>query len=436
MTKDTCYTDVQANPVPGLMTVDDALALILSKAIPATDIEDLHISHALGRVLARPQISTLNVPPTDNSAMDGYALASADVSTDGDTRLPISQRIAAGQASQTLIPGTAARIFTGAPIPLGADCVVMQEHCRVESDTVIIRHPRMDKCRLHAGKNIRNCGEDVTAGVTILDAGIKLRPQDLGLAASIGVAQLPVYRLLRVAIFCTGDELTEPNTVLGAALAPGKIYNANRYTLTGLLHALHCEVIDFGIVPDNLAATRTVLAAAAQQSDLIISSGGVSVGDEDHVKAAVEAQGYLEMWRIAMKPGKPLAFGSVGNSKNNGLPTPFFGLPGNPVSVFATFCLFARPFILRCQGMAHTLPQPVSVRAEFDWLQSGNRREYLRARLSTGVDGITGAVIYPNQSSAALTSVSWAHGLICIAEGTTVQRGQMVSFIPFTELLA
>ena len=289
---------------------------------------------------------------------------------------------------------------------------------------------------LHAGKNIRNCGEDVTAGVTILDAGIKLRPQDLGLAASIGVAQLPVYRLLRVAIFCTGDELTEPNTVLGAALAPGKIYNANRYTLTGLLHALHCEVIDFGIVPDNLAATRTVLAAAAQQSDLIITSGGVSVGDEDHVKAAVEAQGHLEMWRIAMKPGKPLAFGSVGNSKKNGLPTPLFGLPGNPVSVFATFCLFARPFILRCQGMAHTLPQPVSVRADFDWLQSGNRREYLRARLSTGVDGVTGAVIYPNQSSAALTSVSWAHGLICIAEGTTVQRGQMVSFIPFTELLA
>lgn len=425
MNRDTCYTDVQANPAPGLMTVDDALAFILSKATPFTDIEDLHISHALGRVLARPQISTLNVPPTDNSAMDGYALASTDVSTDGDTRLPVSQRIAAGQTSQALIPGTTARIFTGAPIPLGADCVVMQEHCRVEGNTVIISPP------LHAGKNIRVCGEDVKAGVTILDAGIKLRPQDLGLAASIGVAQLPVYRLLRVAIFCTGDELTAP----GTDLMPGKIYNANRYTLTGLLHALHCEVIDFGIVPDNLAAIRKVLATAAQQSDLIITSGGVSVGDEDHVKAAVEAQGHLEMWRIAMKPGKPLAFGSVGNSKKNGLPTPFFGLPGNPVSVFATFCLFARPFILRCQGMAHILPQPVSVRADFDWPQSGNRREYLRARLSTGIDGVTGAVIYPNQSSAALTSVSWAHGLICIAEGTTVQRGQMVSFIPFSELL-
>ena len=247
----------------------------------------------------------------------------------------------------------------------------------------------------------------------------------MGLAASIGLARLPVYRPLRVAIFCTGDELTAP----GTNLMPGKIYNANRYTLTGLLQALRCEVIDFGIVPDSLAATRTVLAAAAQQSDLIITSGGVSVGDEDHVKAAVETLGQLDMWRIAMKPGKPLAFGSVGT-------TPFFGLPGNPVSVFATFCLFARPFILRRQGMVQTLPQSVLVCADFDWLQSGNRREYLRARLHTGADGITSAVIYPNQSSAALTSVSWAHGLICIAEGTTVQRGQMASFIPFNELLA
>jgi len=419
LAKDSCYPDSQATPAQRLMTVDDALEFILSKAAPLADIEDIEISRALGRVLARPQISTLNVPPADNSAMDGYALASGDIATDGETRLRVSQRIAAGQTSQPLIPGTAARIFTGAPIPLGADCVMMQEHCRVEDDTVIISHP------LHAGQNIRACGEDVKSGVTILDAGIKLRPQDLGLAASIGLARLPVYRPLRVAIFCTGDELTAP----GTDLMPGKIYNANRYTLTGLLQASHCEVIDFGIVPDNLAATRTVLAAAAQQSDLVITSGGVSVGDEDHVKAAVETLGQLDMWRIAMKPGKPLAFGSVGT-------TPFFGLPGNPVSVFATFCLFARPFILRRQGMVQTLPQSVLVHADFDWLQSGNRREYLRARLHTGADGITRAVIYPNQSSAALTSVSWAHGLICIAEGTTVQRGQMVSFIPFNELLA
>ena len=419
--KDACYP-----AAPGLMSVDDALVFILSKAAPISDIEDLDISHALGRILARPQISTINVPPYDNSAMDGYAFASCDISTDGDTQLRVSQRIAAGQTSQPLIPGTAARIFTGAPIPLGADCVVMQEHCHAANDVVITSPP------VHAGQNIRARGEDVKAGATILEAGIKLRPQDMGLAASIGVAQLPVYRPLRVAIFSTGDELTAP----GTPLAPGKIYNANRYTLTGLLHALHCDVIDVGIVPDNLAATRAALAAAAQQSDLIITSGGVSVGDEDHVKAAVEALGHLDMWRIAMKPGKPLAFGSINNLTQNGLSTPFFGLPGNPVSVFATFCLFVRPFILRRQGMTHTLPQPVSVRADFDWLQSGNRREYLRARLHTGTDGTTSAVIYSNQSSAALTSVSWAHGLICIAEGTTVQRGQMVSFIPFTELLA
>lgn len=419
MAKDSCYPDAQATPAQGLITVDDALALILSKAVPLDEIENLDLPRALGRVLAQPQISTLNVPPADNSAMDGYALASGDIATDGDTRLRISQRIAAGQPSQALIPGTAARIFTGAPIPLGADCVVMQEHCRMEGDTVIIYQP------LHAGQNIRAHGEDVKAGVTILDAGIKLRPQDLGLAASIGLARLPVYRPLRVAIFCTGDELTEPNT----PLAPGKVYNANRYTLTGLLHTLRCEIIDFGIVPDNLAATRTVLSAAAQQSDLIITSGGVSVGDEDHVKAAVETLGHLDIWRIAMKPGKPLAFGSVGN-------TPFFGLPGNPVSVFTTFCLFARPFIRRRQGMMQTLPQSVLVRADFDWLQSGNRREYLRARLHTDAEGMTCATIYPNQSSAALTSISWAHGVVCIAEGTTVQRGQMVSFIPFNELLA
>lgn len=419
MAKDSCYPDAQATPAQRLMTVDDALEFILSKATPLADTHDLEISCALGRVLARPQISTLNVPFADNSAMDGYAFSSGDIAANGDTRLRVSQRIAAGQTSQSLIPGTAARIFTGAQIPLGADCVVMQEHCLVEDDTVIVSPP------LHAGQNIRARGEDVKSGVTILDAGIKLRPQDLGLAASIGLARLPVYRPLRVAIFCTGDELTAP----GTDLLPGKIYNANRYTLTGLLQALHCEVIDFGIVPDNLAATRTVLAAAAQQNDLIITSGGVSVGDEDHVKAAVETLGQLDMWRIAMKPGKPLAFGNVGS-------TPFFGLPGNPVSVFATFCLFARPFILRRQGMAQTLPQSFLVRADFDWLQSGNRREYLRARLHTGAEGITSAVIYPNQSSAALTSVSWSHGLICIAEGTTVQRGQMVSFMPFNELLA
>ncbi|MEQ6341106.1 MAG: molybdopterin molybdotransferase MoeA [Gammaproteobacteria bacterium] len=409
---DACFTEKE------LMSVDDALVLLLTKAQPVDEIEYADISNTLGRILAQPQTSTLNVPPADNSAMDGYAFAYRDIHTQGETQLCVSQRIPAGQTGHTLLPGTAARIFTGAPLPPGADTVVMQEHCHVEEDRVIIQHP------IKSGQNVRRAGEDIAAGTIILSDGEKLRPQDMGLAASVGLAQLPVYRTLRVAIFCTGDELVAP----GNPLAPGKIYNANRYTLTGLLRALGCEIIDLGIVPDNLAATRTILATAAQQADIVITSGGVSVGEEDHVKAAVDSLGHIDLWRIAMKPGKPLAFGTIGS-------TPFFGLPGNPVSVFATFCLFARPFILRRQGMINVLPQTVYVEADFDWPKAGHRREYLRARLTTAKDGKTRAVIFPNQSSAALSSVSWAQGMVIIPEGHTVQRGQMVRFIPFTELL-
>ncbi len=410
---DPCFTEKE------LMSVDDALVLLLTKAQPVDEIEYADISNTLGRILAQPQTSTLNVPTADNSAMDGYAFTYSDISAQGEARLRVSQRIPAGQPGHPLLPGTAARIFTGAPLPAGADTVVMQEHCQVEEDRVIIQHP------IKSGQNVRHAGEDIAAGTIILTAGTKLRPQDMGLAASVGLAQLPVYRTLRVAIFCTGDELVVP----GNPLTPGKIYNANRYTLTGLLHTLGCEIIDLGIVPDNLAATRTVLAAAARQADVVITSGGVSVGEEDHVKAAVDGLGHIDLWRIAMKPGKPLAFGAIGS-------TPFFGLPGNPVSVFATFCLFARPFILRRQGMINVLPQTVHVEADFDWPKAGHRREYLRARLATADDGKTRAVIFPNQSSAALFSVSWAQGMVIIPEGHTVQRGQMVRFIPFTELFA
>jgi molybdopterin molybdotransferase len=410
---DPCFTEKE------LMSVDNALALLLAKAQPVDEIEYADISNTLGRILAQSQTSTLNIPTADNSAMDGYAFAYRDIHAQGETRLSVSQRIPAGHTGHPLLPGTAARIFTGAPMPPGADTVVMQEHCRVEEDRVIIQHP------IKSGQNVRRTGEDIAAGTIILTAGTKLRPQDMGLAASVGLAQLPVYRALRVAIFCTGDELVAP----GNPLAPGKIYNANRYTLTGLLRALGCEIIDLGIVPDNLAATRTILAAAARQADIVITSGGVSVGEEDHVKAAVDGLGHIDLWRIAMKPGKPLAFGTIGS-------TPFFGLPGNPVSVFATFCLFARPFILRRQGMINVLPQTVYVEADFDWPKAGHRREYLRARLATAEDGKTRAVIFANQSSAALSSVSWAQGMVTIPEGHTVQRGQMVRFIPFTELLA
>lgn len=409
---DPCFTEKK------LMSVDDALALLLTKAQPVDEIEYADISNTLGRILAQSQTSTLDVPTADNSAMDGYAFAYRDIHAQGETRLCVSQRIPAGQIGHPLLPGTAARIFTGAPLPPGADTVVMQEHCHAEEDRVIIQHP------IKSGQNVRRAGEDIAAGTVILSAGTKLRPQDMGLAASVGLAQLPVYRTLRVAIFCTGDELVAP----GNPLAPGKIYNANRYTLTGLLRALGCEIIDLGIVPDNLEATRTILAAAARQADVVITSGGVSVGEEDHVKAAVDGLGHIDLWRIAMKPGKPLAFGTIGS-------TPFFGLPGNPVSVFATFCLFARPFILRRQGMINVLPQSVYVKAGFDWPKAGHRREYLRARLATAEDGKTRAVIFPNQSSAALSSVSWAQGMVIIPEGHTVQRDQMVSFIPFTELL-
>ncbi|MDX1253239.1 MAG: molybdopterin molybdotransferase MoeA [Gammaproteobacteria bacterium] len=402
-----------------MLSVDDALSLLLSKALPIDEVEHVETASALGRVLAQPQISTLDIPPTATSAMDGYAIAHRDLHSGTETQLCVSQRIPAGSTGRPLEPHTVARIFTGAPLPAGADTVVMQEHCRAEGDMVIIPPG------IKAGQNVRRTGEDITAGSEILAAGIQLRPQDMGLAASIGLARLPVYRKLRVAMLCTGDELTTP----GTPLAPGKIYNANRYTLMGLLQSINCEIIDFGIVPDNLAATRTVLSAAAQQADVVVSSGGVSVGDEDHVKTAVEELGHIELWRIAMKPGKPLAFGAIGA-------TPFFGLPGNPVSVFATFCLFARPFILRRQGMTDILPQTIAVQADFDWPKAGPRREYLRARLSSADDdAITRATLFHHQGSAALSSVSWAQGLVCIPEGKTVQRGQMVSFIPFAELL-
>lgn len=402
-----------------LMSVDDALSLLLSKALPVDEVEHVETASALGRVLAQPQTSTLDIPPAATSAMDGYAVAHRDLHAGTETRLRVSQRIPAGGTGRPLERHTTARIFTGALLPAGADTVIMQEHCHAEGDTVSIPPG------IKAGQNVRRMGEDIAAGSEILAAGIKLRPQDMGLAASVGLARLPVYRKLRVAMLCTGDELAAP----GTPLAPGKIYNANRYTLIGLLQSMNCEIIDFGIVPDNLTATRTVLSSAARQADVVVSSGGVSVGDEDHVKAAVEELGHIELWRIAMKPGKPLAFGAIGA-------IPFFGLPGNPVSEFATFCLFARPFILRRQGITDVLPQTIAAQADFDWPKAGPRREYLRARLTSADDGaVTRAILFHHQGSAALSSVSWAQGLVCIPEGKTVQRGQMVSFTSFSELL-
>ena len=407
-----------ASDKPSMLSMDQALSYLLAQSRPLGTIEQVETRSALGRVLAQPQVSTVNVPPLDNSAMDGYAVASADLDASGVTRLQVSQRIAAGTVGTSLLRNTAARIFTGAPIPQGADMVIMQEECTSEGDAAVINRPA------HAGLNIRRMGEDIAAGAEILAAGTRIRPQEMGLAASVGIATLPVYSRLRVAMFFTGDEIVMP----GEPLQPGQIYNSNRFSLTGLLQALGCEVTDFGIVPDDLETTVQVLERAAQHADLVITSGGVSVGEEDHVKAAVERLGKLEMWRIAMKPGKPLAFGTAGQSF-------FIGLPGNPVSALVTFCLFVRPFILRCQGVPNVVPKSCNVRADFSWPKPDKRREFLRAQLSMADDGTTSVVIFPNQGSGVLTSTVWADGLVDIPGGATVERGDTVKFIPFSEML-
>lgn len=401
-----------------LLSMDDALDHMLRKAQPVEEIEHVLASAALGRVLAESQVSSVAVPPLDNSAMDGYAVRAAELDPLGDTRLPVSQRIAAGGVGEPLAAGTAARIFTGAPVPPGADAIVMQENTTAEGKEVVIHKA------VAPGTSIRRAGEDIAVGATVLSAGTRLAAQHLGLAASIGIAKLPVYRRLRVATFFTGDELVTP----GEPLGPGQIYNSNRYTINALLQALGCEVLDLGTVPDDLAATVGVLDEAARRADLIITSGGMSVGEEDYVKAAVEQRGKLDMWRIAIKPGKPLAFGSVGKAA-------FLGLPGNPVSVFVTFCLFARPFVLRMQGAMNVAPARYWVEADFEWTRPGNRREFLRARLNRDGTGKTSVTIFPNQGSGVLTSTVWADGLVDVPAGTGIARGEMVKFIPWAELV-
>lgn len=402
---------MQATP-GGMLSVDEALEVLLADARAVDGVEQVSTLDATGRVLAADQRSEIDVPPLDNTSMDGYAVRVSDC-VEG-ARLRIAQRIAAGDVGSALEAGTAARIFTGAPVPAGADAVVMQEVCTVEGDAVLINEPPS------AGQWIRRVGEDIRAGSTILHTGRKLLPQDIGLAASVGLAALPVYRRLKVAVFFTGNELVMP----GEALPKGSIYNSNRYTLTGLLRTLGCEIVDLGIVPDTLAATREAFRKAAAGNDLIITSGGMSVGEEDHVKPAVEAEGKLDMWRIAMKPGKPLAFGHVGDAA-------FIGLPGNPVSTLVTFMIFVRPFILKQQGATVVAPRTYSMRADFAWPQPDVRREFLRARISSA----GGLELFPNQSSAVLTSAVWGDGLIDVAPRKPIAQGQTVRFLPFAELL-
>ena len=396
----------------GLLNVDEALEQLLAGARPVLETETVPTLSATGRVLAAAQRSTMNVPPMDNSAMDGYAVRTADL-RGPDTRLKVAQKIQAGSIGKPLAPGTAARIFTGAPIPAGADAIVMQEFCTQEGEEVVVN-------KIPApGEWVRLTGSDIPAGGDVLPAGIRLRPQDTGLAASVGIASLPVFRLLRVGLFFTGDELVMP----GDPLPPGRIYNSSRFTLNGLARIFGCETRDYGIVADSLDATRAMLRRAAAECDVIVTSGGVSVGDADFVKPAVEAEGELLMWKIAMKPGRPLAFGRVGKAN-------FIGLPGNPVSSFVTFLIFVRPFLLRTQGITDVHARAISVRADFDWPEPDLRREFLRVKWNArgGLD------LYPTQDSAVLMSTAWADGLVDNPAEHPIRAGDVVKFMPYSEL--
>lgn len=399
-----------------LMPVEDAIVTIVAAAKPKAGSEIVSLAQSLGRVLVADQQSTIDVPPCDNSAMDGYAIHFADL--DNPAELLVAQRIPAGQIGNRLERGTAARIFTGAPIPEGADTVIMQEDTELHNDKlrVIGQHRQ--------GQNIRPRGQDIAAHSVVVHSGRRIQPQDVGLLASIGVTEVPVYPQLKVAIVSTGNELVEP----GQPLGQGQIYNSNRYTLSALLVALGCEVIDGGIVEDDFAATQQRLQKLAGKADIIVSSGGVSVGEEDHVKAVVESLGHLDLWKLNIKPGKPLAFGKVGD-------VPFFGLPGNPSSVFVTFCLLARPFILRCQGQEAVAPLVTEATADFDWQRAGTRQEYLRAKVGLSAQHGPAVSLYGNQSSGVLASVSWANALVVIPPGTTVAAGDRVSVILLSDLV-
>ena len=406
---------------PPLKALDEALIELLARALPLDGVQTLSTFDADGRVLAEGVVSALQVPPEDNSSMDGYAVRSAELA-DGAAVLRVSQRIAAGGNGEALATGTVARIFTGAPIPEGADAVVMQEDCEILADRAgfvrVTQTPR-------PGQWIRRAGEDVARGATVLLKGELLTPAALGLAASIGMSSLSVARPPRVALLSTGDELVMPGEVAPADMRPGAIYNSNRFFLRALLLRLGCEVSDLGIVPDRREATLDALRSASEGHDLILTSGGVSVGEEDHIKPAVQQLGSLDLWQIAMKPGKPFAYGRVGSAH-------FMGLPGNPVSSFMTFLLLVRPFLLRLQGVTDVAIKPIAARAHFNWPKADKRREFLRVRR----DAQGGLELFANQSSGVLTSAVWGDGVVDNPPGQRIAHGDTVQFIAFSEWLA
>ena len=420
-----------------MMPMEQALQQLLSQVQPLGATESVSTPLALGRILAMDLVSPVDVPPYDNSAMDGYAVRTADLqgppgtgaqggATGATVELPVSQRVPAGTVPTPLQAGTAARIFTGATVPEGADAVLMQGQCEAiagaQGQPGQVRVP----VDVPAGQHIRRRGEDLRIGQTVLAAGVRLNAAALGLAATAGAAQLTVARRPHVALFSTGDELVLP----GLPLGPGQIYNSNRTTLHALLLAMGCEVRDLGIVPDTLEATRAALREAAKDSDLILSSGGVSVGEEDHLKPALELEGRLDLWQIAIKPGKPLAFGQVHRQDASAGKTWYMGLPGNPVSSFVTFLLFVRPVLLRLQGATQLTPRGYQLPAEFTWTKADKRREFLRARVTEQ----GGLALFGNQSSGVMSSAAWADGLIELPPGSTVQPGQLLRFLPFNDL--
>lgn len=402
-----------------MLTVRQALEQLLSGAMASSRHEHVDTWDAVGRVTTAAITSPLDVPPVRNSQMDGYAVRSADLagaSATAPVRLAVSQRIPAGSIALPLEPGTAARLFTGATLPEGADAVVMQERVTaVDGAALFGQAPRV-------GEWIREAGEDIAVGARIIDAGVRLTPQALGLIASVGVGSLDVAARPRVAIFFTGDELRMP----GEPLPIGAIYNSNRFILRGLLSRLGCEVGDFGLVADDRQATIDALRRASAEHDLVVTCGGVSVGEEDHVKAAAEAIGSIDLWQIGVKPGKPLAFGHLGTRR-----VPLIGLPGNPVSAFVTFLIFVRPFVLKLQGATALEPMRLKLQAGFDWTRPDKRQEYLRARV--GADGRL--ELFATQASHVLTSTVWADGLIENPPGQEIHAGDWVDFIPMSELL-